>query len=305
MRAGLLIRGAAASGYVTVAPMPAGSGLAPLADIPDRQRRDGFSQLVVRREYSWLVSRRQAMPVLPRRRDEIGQPVQELKRRELHDAIGSRPRGLPAAAGPDPGGRFVSGQHVADSGCAAVWAADHGESLEREGWPGAVSEKMLKTLKIAGHIAVDQCDPDAQPRGGSRTASAPRSIGSATSCSSTRMTPERSTATTGSTNSTANSAAPTAGAIPSTPTAASPWASSRSLAERQRGHDSARWAASRQRAAVAHFRFFGRSFEPASAAIFSPLAYRPWKRNQSSADSASGTTFLKASGVPRGPFCTS
>ena len=102
MRAGLLIRGAAASGAVTVAPMPAGRGLAPLADIPDRQRRDGFSQLVVRREYSWLVSRRQAMPVLPRRRDEIGQPVQELKRRELHDAIGSRPRGLPAAAGPDP-----------------------------------------------------------------------------------------------------------------------------------------------------------------------------------------------------------
>jgi hypothetical protein len=43
-----------------------------------------------------------AMPVLPRRRDEIGEPVQELKRRELDDAISSRPRGLPAAAGPDP-----------------------------------------------------------------------------------------------------------------------------------------------------------------------------------------------------------
>jgi hypothetical protein len=68
MRAGLLIRGAAASGAVTVAPMPAGRGLAPLADIPDRQRRDGFSQLVVRREYSVIP-----MPVLPRRRDEIGQ----------------------------------------------------------------------------------------------------------------------------------------------------------------------------------------------------------------------------------------
>ena len=66
MRAGLLIRGAAASRAVTVAPMPAGRGLAPLADIPDRQRRDGFSQLVVRREYSRLVSRRQAMPVLSR-----------------------------------------------------------------------------------------------------------------------------------------------------------------------------------------------------------------------------------------------
>ena len=45
-------------------------GVALLADIPDRQRRDGFSQLVVRREYSVV-----AMPVLPRRRDEIGEPV--------------------------------------------------------------------------------------------------------------------------------------------------------------------------------------------------------------------------------------
>ena len=60
------------------------------------------------------------MPVLPRRRDEIGEPVQELKRRELHDAIGSRPRGLPAAAGPDPVGGFVSGEQVADLGDPAV-----------------------------------------------------------------------------------------------------------------------------------------------------------------------------------------
>jgi len=60
---------------VTFVPMPAGSGLAALADIPDRQRRDGFSQLVVRCKHSVI-----AMPVLPRRRDEIGEPVQELKR---------------------------------------------------------------------------------------------------------------------------------------------------------------------------------------------------------------------------------
>jgi hypothetical protein len=44
------------------------------------------------------------MPVLPRRRDEIGEPVEELKRRELDDAIGSRPRGLPPATPPDPVG---------------------------------------------------------------------------------------------------------------------------------------------------------------------------------------------------------
>jgi hypothetical protein len=97
--------------------MPAGRGLARLADVADRQRRDGFSQPVVRREYSVIP-----MPVLPRRRHEVRQPVQELKRREFDDAIGSRPRGLPAAAGPDPVGGFVSGQHVADAGCAAVWA---------------------------------------------------------------------------------------------------------------------------------------------------------------------------------------
>jgi len=35
-----------------------------------------------------------AMAVLPRRRDEIGEPVEELKRSEFDDAIGPRPRGL-------------------------------------------------------------------------------------------------------------------------------------------------------------------------------------------------------------------
>jgi hypothetical protein len=72
--------------------MPAGSGVAPLADVPDGARRDGFSQLVVRCKHPVI-----AMPVLPRRRDEIDEPVEELKRREFDDAIGSRPRGLPPA----------------------------------------------------------------------------------------------------------------------------------------------------------------------------------------------------------------
>ena len=119
MRAGLLIRVAAASGAVTVVSMPAGRGLAPLANVADRQRRDYPPELVVRREYSWLVSRWQAMPVLPRRRDEIGEPVQELKRRELHDAIGSRPRGLPAAAGP-PGA--YSGLSKSARTSSIVWS---------------------------------------------------------------------------------------------------------------------------------------------------------------------------------------
>ena len=152
-----VIRGAAAFRGVTVAPMPAGRGLARLADVADRQRRDGFSQPVVRREYSVIP-----MPVLPRRRHEVRQPVQELKRHEFDDAIGSRPRGLSAAAGPDPVGGFVSGQHVADAGCAAVWAASHGESLERKGRPGAVSEKMLEGLTIDTQLETKECDPDAR-----------------------------------------------------------------------------------------------------------------------------------------------
>jgi hypothetical protein len=61
-----------------------------------------------------------AMPVLPRRRDEIDEPVEELKRREFDDAIGSRPRGLPPATPPDPGGCFVSRQHVTDATDPAV-----------------------------------------------------------------------------------------------------------------------------------------------------------------------------------------
>ena len=38
------------------------------------------------------------MPVVPRRRDEIGEPVQELKRLEFDDAIGPRPAPIQLAA---------------------------------------------------------------------------------------------------------------------------------------------------------------------------------------------------------------
>ena len=118
--------------------MPISRGIAPLADIPDRQRRDRPPELVVRREHSVI-----AMPVLPRRRHEIGQPVQKLKRRELDDAIGPRPGGLAAAAPPDPVGGFVPGQHVADASDAAICTTDRGEPFERERWPGAVSQQVL------------------------------------------------------------------------------------------------------------------------------------------------------------------
>ena len=73
--------------------MPVGSGVGPLADIPYRECRDGPSELVIRRKHPVV-----AMPVLPRRGHEIGEPVEELKRREFDDAIGTGPRGLAAAA---------------------------------------------------------------------------------------------------------------------------------------------------------------------------------------------------------------
>jgi hypothetical protein len=115
VRPGLRLSVAAAFRGLSAGHMPAGSGVAPLADVPDGARRDGFSQLVV-----WCKHPVIAMPVLPRRRDEIDEPVEELKRREFDDAIGSRPRGLPPATPPDPGGCFVSRQHVTDATDPAV-----------------------------------------------------------------------------------------------------------------------------------------------------------------------------------------
>jgi len=67
--------------------MPAGTGVALLADIPDCQRGDGGPELVVGCKHSVIP-----VPVLPRRRDEIGEPVQKLKRREFDDAVGPWPR---------------------------------------------------------------------------------------------------------------------------------------------------------------------------------------------------------------------
>ena len=155
--AGLVMRVAAVSGAVTVVSMSAGRDLALLTDVCDRECRDGFSQPVIRGEHTVV-----AMPVLPRRRHELGEPVEELKRREFDDAIGPRPRGLAAAAGPDPRGGFVPGQQVADFGDPAVCTADHGESFERERRALALPQQVFQTLKIAGHVAVEERDPDAR-----------------------------------------------------------------------------------------------------------------------------------------------
>ena len=102
------------------------------------------------------------VPMLPRRRDEIGQAVQKLKRREVEDAVGSRQREFSPTAPSDPVGHLVPREHVVDLGDAAVCTAAHGESLERKGWPGAIPQQVLQALKIARHIAVEERDPDAR-----------------------------------------------------------------------------------------------------------------------------------------------
>jgi hypothetical protein len=149
VRAGLCRRVATDSGAVTVAPGPAGRGLALFADVSDSERRDAVV----------------AMRVLPRRRNEIGEPVEDLKRREFDHAVGPRPRGLPPASRAAPVGGFVPWQHVADATDAATFAADHGEPLQREGQTGAIPQEVFQTLKIARHVAVDERDPDADVHG--------------------------------------------------------------------------------------------------------------------------------------------
>ena len=110
VRAGLLLRVAAAFQAVTVTPVPACHGIALLANVPDRQRRDGRPKRAIRREDTVI-----AMPVFARRRDEIGEPVEKLKRREFDDAARAGRRGLSSATPPDPVGGFVAGQHVANA----------------------------------------------------------------------------------------------------------------------------------------------------------------------------------------------
>jgi hypothetical protein len=100
------------------------------------------------------------VPVLPRRRYEIGEPVEKLKRRELDDVGGPWPRGLSRATRADPAGGFVPGQHAADFGDAAVRTADHREPMKREGGPCAIPQEMFETPKVARHITIDERDPD-------------------------------------------------------------------------------------------------------------------------------------------------
>ena len=79
--------------------IPASRGIASLADIPEGECRHGPPELVIRCKHSVIP-----VPVLARRRHEIGEPVEKLKRREVNDAVRPRSRGLAAATGSDPVG---------------------------------------------------------------------------------------------------------------------------------------------------------------------------------------------------------
>ena len=91
--AGLLLRIATAFRAVTVTSMPAGYDIALLADVAARQSRDGRPQRVIGSEDAVIP-----VPVFPRLWNEIGEPVEELKRRELDDAVRARLRGLASLA---------------------------------------------------------------------------------------------------------------------------------------------------------------------------------------------------------------
>ncbi len=140
--------------------VPTRCGISPLADVADGERRDGRPQRLIGRKHPVI-----AMPMLPRRRHEIGEPIEKLKRRELDDANGPRPRGLPPATPPDPVGRLVPRHHVADAGDPAAGVADHGTPFECEGRPRTVSQEMLERLKTARYVAVEERDADARISG--------------------------------------------------------------------------------------------------------------------------------------------
>ena len=126
MRAGLLIRvirvTAASRGMLarrmSTDRIPASRGIASLSDVPEGECRHGPPELVIRCKHPVIP-----VPVFSRRRHEIGEPVEELKRRQLDDAIRIGPRGFSRPSLADPIAGLVPRQHVADSRDAAVFTA--------------------------------------------------------------------------------------------------------------------------------------------------------------------------------------
>ncbi len=80
-----------------------------LAEIPDGKRRDGLPQRVVRRKHPVIP-----MPVPPGRWDQRCQPVKKLKRRQLDDTTGPRPRRLSRTSRANPVPALVPRQRVAN-----------------------------------------------------------------------------------------------------------------------------------------------------------------------------------------------
>jgi hypothetical protein len=66
-----------------------GCGVAPLAEIPDRRRRDGGPERVIQRKHPVVAV---AMP--SRRRHEVGHTIEKLEGLEFDDAVLSRGGGL-------------------------------------------------------------------------------------------------------------------------------------------------------------------------------------------------------------------
>ena len=74
---------------------------------------------------------------------------------------GPGPTGIPGSAQSDPDCLLMSRQQISHSRDAAVFAAFHGEPLQRERRPGTGAQKMFETLNGARDVTVDECDPDA------------------------------------------------------------------------------------------------------------------------------------------------
>jgi hypothetical protein len=83
-------RGAAAFRGMPALRMPSGRSFTPLANVPNRECRDSPPELVIRGKDSVV-----AMLVLPRRRNKVGKPAQELKRRECDVAARAGPTTVP------------------------------------------------------------------------------------------------------------------------------------------------------------------------------------------------------------------
>ena len=161
--------------------MPAGRVLAVLANVPDRQRRDGFPQPVIRCEHPVLP-----VPVFSRWWDEIGEPVQRTQTARVRQR-----RWLPAgwtfARVPGrPSWRLCVAAARNGHGDAAARVTSHGEPLQREWRLGAVPQEVLQRARRAGspprgRTATAKCGPGHSSRWILRAASRARSTSPAAS----------------------------------------------------------------------------------------------------------------------------